>query len=314
MHLGHYIGTLKSRVEMQDAYDTFLLVADYHVLTTKIDRIPDLRRFSIDTVKDNISVGVNPSKVTYYLQSDVPEVVELSFLFGMLMPLRRLELVPTLKEKVKESGGEESASYGLLGYPVLQSADILLTKSEVVPVGKDQASHVETTREIAARFNKLFGKTFPEPKALLGKTIPGIDGAEKMGKSLGNALSLSDNSSEVRRKIMSMYTDPNRIRATDPGTVEGNPVFVYHEMFNSNKAEVEDLKDRYRAGKVGDVEVKEKLFLALDGFLIPIREKRSKIKDSDVLGILAEGARKVRLIARETVAEARAAMKIPDLS
>jgi tryptophanyl-tRNA synthetase len=209
--------------------------------------------------------------------------------------------------------GIQSPSYGLLGYPVLMSADILLVKGEVVPVGKDNQANVEVTREIAERFNKLFGQTFPIPEFLIGhgQVLPGIDGNMKMGKSLGNSINLSDGSAELKRKVIRMYTDPKRIHPTDPGTVEGNPVFAYHEAFNANKAEVRELKERYQAGKVGDVEVKEKLFRALDTFLAPIREKRAKIRDQEVLEILVAGAKKVRPIAKETLEEARAGMKIP---
>ena len=315
LHLGHFVGTLENRLSNQDQFEMFLMVADYHVFTTKADRAPDLRKNIIEVVKDNLSVGIDPKKVTYYVQSDVPEVTELHLLFSMITPLPRLELVPTLKDKIKETTSS-TASYGLLGYPVLQAADILLVKGEVVPVGKDQRSHVELARDIASRFNSLYGRTFSEPQAVFGRigTLPGIDGDAKMGKSLGNAIFLSDNSSEVKRKVMSMYTDPNRIHPTDPGKVEGNPVFVYHDAFNADNKEVADLKARYQQGKVGDVEVKEKLYLALEKFLDPIRDRRSKITDSEVRAILSDGAAKARVIARETIAEARAAMKIPDFS
>lgn len=314
LHLGHFVGTLENRLKLQEQYETYLLVADYHILTTNIDRLPDLKRNILEVVKDNLSVGVDPGKVTYYLQSDIPEVAELSLLFGMLAQVPRLELVPTLKDKLEETG-VDAPSYGLLGYPVLQAADILLVKGEVVPVGRDQQSHIEVTREIAVKFNRLFGKTFPEPKELIGRvgTLPGTDGGGKMGKSLGNAINLSDGSAEVRRKVMSMYTDPKRIRATDPGQVDGNPVFTYHDAFNKNISEVADLKKRYQAGKVGDIEVKERLYQVLEEFLAPIRERRSEITDDEIQAILSDGAKKVRPIARETLAEARAAMKIPSL-
>jgi tryptophanyl-tRNA synthetase len=315
LHLGHYVGTLENRLRLQEEYETFLLVADYHVLTTNANNIPDIRANALEDVRDNLAVGIDQSIVTCYLQSDVPEVAELALLFGMLANVKRLELVPTLKDQLK-AAGQESPSYGLLGYPVLQSADILLVNAECVPVGKDQESHVEMTREIASRFNRLYGKTFVEPKAVIGRvaSLIGLDGMSKMSKSLGNTIMLDDVSAEVRRKVMSMYTDPNRIRSTEPGNVDTNPVFIYHDAFNSNDAEVQDLKERYQKGKVGDVEVKEKLYLALESFLEPIRERRSTIKDSDVIEILKEGAKKVRPIARETLSKARALMKIPDFS
>jgi len=274
LHLGHYVGTLENRLKLQDEFETFLLVADYHMLTTKIEHLPDIKQNTIEIVKDNLAVGIDPRKVTYYLQSDVPEVAELNLLFGMLMNVPRLEIVPSLKDMMRDSG-IKAPSFGLLGYPVLMAADILLVKGEMVPVGRDNQANVEVTREIAERFNKLFGQTFPVPEFLIGhgKVLPGIDGNMKMGKSLGNAINLSDGPAEVRRKVMSMYTDPKRIHPTDPGTVEGNPVFVYHDAFNDDKLEVAALKERYRQGKVGDVEVKEKLFNALEIFLGPIRDK-----------------------------------------
>jgi tryptophanyl-tRNA synthetase len=316
IHLGHYLGSLKNRVLLQDKYDSFIFVADYHMLTTKVEKVRELnlRRVIIDLVRDNLAVGVDPKKVTYYVQSDVPETFELATILSMLIKVPRLQIVPSLKDMMKDSG-IDSPSFGLLGYPVLMASDILLVKGDIVPVGRDNQANVEVARELAQRFNSLFGQTFPLPEPLVeGKVLPGIDGNAKMGKSLGNAIYLSDNSTEVKRKVRSMYTDPKRVRATDPGTVEGNPVFIYHDGFNTDKAEVEDLKKRYREGKVGDVEVKEKLYLALEKFLEPIRAKRAKIKDSDVMEILFEGAKKVRPQARDTIEEARAAMKIPRLA
>jgi tryptophanyl-tRNA synthetase len=315
LHLGHYLGSLKNRVTLQDKYESFIFIADYHMLTTKIEKIRDLdlKRVIVDIVRDNLAVGVDPKKVTYYVQSDVPETYELATILGMLIKVPRLEIVPSLKDMMKDAG-IDAPSFGLLGYPVLMAADILLVKGEIVPVGRDNQANVEVAREVAQRFNTLFGKTFSVPEFLVeGKVLPGIDGNAKMGKSLGNAIYLSDNPTEVKRKVMAMYTDPKRVRATDPGTVEGNPVFIYHEAFNTNLGEVEDLKKRYREGKVGDVEVKEKLYQALEEFLEPIREKRSKIKDNEVQAILSEGAKKVRPIARDTIEEVRAAMKIPRL-
>jgi tryptophanyl-tRNA synthetase len=205
-------------------------------------------------------------------------------------------------------------TYGLLGYPILQAADILVVKGELVPVGKDQESHVELTREIARRFNELFAPIFPEPRSLIPEVglLPGIDGREKMGKSLDNAIYLRDDPQTVERKVMSMYTDPKRIRATDPGTVEGNPVFVYHDSFNPNTAEVDDLKRRYREGKVGDVEVKRQLLAALETFLAPIRERRVAFaaKTGLVDEILAAGSERARREAKETLHQVRHAMKL----
>jgi len=229
----------------------------------------------------------------------------------MLTTVPRLERVPTLKE-VMDAEHIEQPSYGLLGYPVLQAADILHVRANLVPVGKDQASHIEVTRELARRFNFLYGEIFPEPDALIGDvpTLVGTDNKAKMSKSLGNAIMLSDDAETVRQKVMNMYTDPTRIRADIPGNPDGNPVFQYHDAFNPNAAEVEDLKDRYRKGKVGDVEVKKKLNIALQNFLAPIRERRAfyEAKPNVVDDILATGAAKVRPISLETVRLAREAM------
>ncbi len=312
LHLGHYVGTLAARVKLQDEYEVFLLVADYHALTRTAEKehVVATRQFTRDLVLDYLSVGIDPDKTTVYVQSDVPSVCELHLLFSMLTTVPRLERVPSLKE-VMDAEHIEQPSYGLLGYPVLQAADILHVRANLVPVGKDQESHIEVTRELARRFNFLYGEVFPEPAGLIeGGTLPGIDGKAKMSKSLGNAIMLSDDTETVRQKVMNMYTDPKRVRADIPADPEGNPVFVYHDMFNPNKAEVEDLKSRYHTGKVGDVEVKKKLNAALENFLAPIRERRAKYesKPKVVDEILATGAAKVRPISEETVRMARDAM------
>jgi tryptophanyl-tRNA synthetase len=313
LHLGHYVGTLANRVRLQDEYEVFLLVADYHALTrhAEKDHVAATRLFTRDLVLDYLSVGVDPEKTTIYVQSDVPSVCELHLLFSMLTTVPRLERVPTLKEVMADEH-IENASYGLLGYPVLQAADILHIKADLVPVGKDQESHVEVTREIARRFNFLYGEVFPEPQTLIGEvpTLMGTDGKAKMSKSVGNAIMLSDDAATVGQKVRGMYTDPTRIRADIPADPEGNPVFQYHDAFNPDRAEVEDLKARYRAGKVGDVEVKTKLARALNAFLTPVRERRAyyAARPERVDEILAAGAAKVRPISQATVDEAREAM------
>jgi len=313
LHLGHYVGTLANRVRLQDEYELFLLIADYHALTRNVEKahIQDMGESRRDLVLDYLAVGIDPNKTTIYVQSDVPSVSELHLLFSMLATVPRLERVPTLKE-VMDAEHIESPSYGLLGYPVLQAADILHVRADLVPVGKDQASHLELTRELARRFNYLYGTVFPEPDTLIGEvpTLLGTDSRAKMSKSLGNAIFLADDTETVRQKVMNMYTDPTRIRADIPGNPEGNPVFQYHDAFNSNKEEVEDLKARYRAGKVGDVEVKKKLNLALQEFLTPIHDRRAfyEARPKIVDEILYAGAAKVRPISEETVAMAREAM------
>jgi len=313
LHVGNYLGTLANRVRLQDEYETFLLVADHHMLTTKLDGLAEIEQNIRDDVIDNLAVGVDPEKVTYFLQSLVPQIPELHLYFSMLVSVPRVQRIPTLKDQLRDHGLAQP-TYGLLGYPVLQAADILIVKGELVPVGKDQESHVELTREIARRFNELFAPIFPEPKSLIPDVglLPGIDGREKMGKSLDNAIYLRDDPKTVERKVMSMYTDPKRIRVTDPGTVEGNPVFVYHDIFNPNKAEVDELKQRYREGTVGDVEVKRRLLAALEAFLAPIRERRTALaaRTGLVDEILVAGSERARREAKETIHQVRHAMKL----
>ncbi|HET7713645.1 MAG TPA: tryptophan--tRNA ligase [Patescibacteria group bacterium] len=313
LHLGHFVGTIKNRVELQGKYETFLFIANYHMLTTKAEKLLDLdlKRITYEIVRDNLACGVDPKKVTYYQQSDVPEIFELAVILGMLIKVPRLEIVPSLKDMMRDAG-VDAPSYGLLGYPVLMASDILVVKGDAVPVGRDNLANVEVARELAQRFNTLFGKTLTVPEPIVsGKVLPGTDGMSKMSKSLSNAIFLSDQTTEVKRKIMSMYTDPKRIRASDPGQVEGNPVFIYHDFFNQDTAEVADLKKRYREGKVGDVEVKEKLFVAVESFLDPIRERRAKITDKEIADILRSGSERAQAVAKETLAEVRAALKIP---
>jgi tryptophanyl-tRNA synthetase len=312
-HLGNYIGTFEKDLELQNSgdYECFFLVADYHALTTGYENARGIGDDIREGVLDFLAVGIDPNRSTLYLQSLIPEVSELFLLFTMLVSVPRAQRIPTLKEQVRDLQ-LESASLGLLSYPVLQAADILMVRGEVVPVGKDQMSHIELTREIARRFNQLYGPVFPEPAYLASRfpVLPGTDGKPKMSKSLGNTILLSDDAETVRKKVMSMYTDPTRLRATDPGHVKGNPVFTYHDAFNPNHDEVHELKARYTKGQVGDVEVKRKLAEALNAFLDPIRERRAAYeRQPDLLeDVLAEGSRRARAEARETLELARAAM------
>jgi len=294
------VGSLENRVRLQDKYDCFFLVADLHMLTTRYEP-QDLKETAENVrglVLDYLAVGIDPEKSVIYLQSLVPEVTELFTLFSMLITVPRLQRVPTLKDVMRDLE-IETASLGLLSYPVLQAADILMVRANVVPVGKDQASHLEVTREIARRFNGLYKSVFPIPQTLVGDVplLPGTDGKTKMSKSLGNAIYLSDDPQTVEARVMSMYTDPTRIHATDPGHVEGNPVFAYHDAFNPNKDEVEELKTRYREGKVGDVEVKRRLSRALNQFLEPIRQRRAEYAKRK--GLVEEVLKKGSQIARE---------------
>lgn len=312
-HLGNYYGTLANRVRLQDEYESFFLIADYHMLTTRIQDLEEIGGNIRELVIDYLAVGIDPEKTTIYLQSLIPEVTELFLYFSMLVTVPRAQRIPTLKDAMRDHG-LAAPTYGLLGYPILQAADILMVKGDVVPVGRDQESHIELTREIARRFNELFGPVFPEPQALIpeGGLLPGTDGAGKMGKSLGNAIFLTDDPETVRTKIMGMYTDPTRIRATDPGTVEGNPVFALHDAFNPDQAEIADLKERYRSGRVGDVEVKRKLVGAIESFLVPLRERRAEYAADPkrIDEIIRAGSERARGEARRTLHEVRAAMRL----
>ncbi len=312
LHIGHYVGSLKNRVRLQNDYDCFFLVADYHMLTTRLDRLSEVEQNIRDMVLDYLSVGIEPERSTIYLQSLAPEVAELHLLFSMLVTANRLERMPTLKDMVRDLNVE--VTYGLLGYPVLQAADILMVRAHLVPVGKDQESHLELTRQIAGRFNELFGEVFPLPDTLIGDvpTLVGTDGKAKMSKSLGNTIYLSDDAETVTQKVMRMYTDPTRLRATDPGHVEGNPVFSYLDAFDPDVTVVSELKERYRAGRVGDVEVKKRLAGSLNTFLEPFRERRAGFaaRTGLVEEILREGSQRAREEARKTLAAAREAMRL----
>ena len=313
LHLGHYVGSLENRLRLQDTYECFFIIADLHTLTTRPerDRILEVGQHVHDMVLDYLAVGIDPEKCTIFLQSGVPETYELNLILEMLITVPRLERLPSLKDMAKAEN-LEAMPFGLLGYPVLQAADILLPRAHLVPVGKDNEAHVEVSREIARRFNRQYGEVFPEPDVLVGEvpTLVGTDGQAKMSKSLDNAIFLSDDSKTVEKKVMKMYTDPNRISADVPGTVEGNPVFIYHDAFNPNTEEVDDLKERYRKGKVGDVEVKQKLSKAINAFLEPLRERRSSYEQrpGEVDEILADGTRRAGEVAKETMRMVREAM------
>jgi tryptophanyl-tRNA synthetase len=253
---------------------------------------------------DYLAVGIDPDVSTIFVQSAIPETYQMNLLFEMLVTVPRLERMPTLTDMARDAN-IDSMPFGLLGYPVLQAVDILLPRANVVPVGRDNQSHVELAREMARRFNNLYGEVFPEPDSIIGDVplLVGTDGQSKMSKSVGNAIYLSDDAETVKQKVMNMYTDPKRLRATDPGTVEGNPVFIYHDAFNPSKAEVDDLKERYRLGKVGDVEVKQKLAVAINNFLEPFREKRNYFLTHPMIpnDVLVNGIRRMQAEAKATM-------------
>jgi tryptophanyl-tRNA synthetase len=306
LHLGHYAGSLQNRVKLQSAYDCLFIIADLHMLTTRPEKeqIEQVAQNVRDIVLDYLAAGIDPQRSIIFVQSAVPETSELTLIFEMLVSVPRLERIPSLKEMARDAS-LEVMPLGLLGYPVLQAADILLPRAHLVPVGKDNEAHVEVTREIARRFNRLYGEVFPVPDLLLGEVpaLVGIDGRAKMSKSLDNAIYLSDGREVVNRKVMGMYTDPQRVRADIPGRIEGNPVFIYHDAFNPDVEEVKDLKERYRQGKVGDVEVKRRLAQVINDLLDPLRERREQYRSQPGLvdDILIEGTRRVRRMAQDTM-------------
>jgi tryptophanyl-tRNA synthetase len=316
LHLGHYAGALENWVRLQDEYECYFLIADYQV-SDYADEIAKVRRAVFEVALDWLAVGLDPERSHYVIESAVPEHCELAVLLSWYLPLGMLQRNPTLKSEL-QGVSEAGSNVAFFFYPVMQAANILMPMAHLVPVGEDQLPHIEMTRELARRFNRKFGETFPEPEGLVGRfpRLMGLDGQAKMSTSLNNAIWLGDDAGTVRTKVMGMYTDPTRIRATDPGHVEGNPVFMYHDAFNPDKAEVEDLKERYRAGRVGDVEVKQKLVKAINEFLEPIRDRRSRFaaKPDLVKEALAEGSRQGKHRAEQTMAAVRERMSLDYLA
>ena len=311
LHLGHLVGALHNWTALQEQYECFYFVADWHALTSEYADTAELTRYALDNAADWIAAGVDPERSTLFIQSLVPEHAELFLLLAMSVPIPWLERVPTYKEQQENLAGKDLSTLGFLGYPLLQTADVVLYDAQYVPVGEDQVAHLELSREVVRRFHNFYGPVFVEPQPLLTRfpRLPGLDN-RKMSKSYGNAIELSDAAETVRKKVRQMYTDPNRVRADVPGTVEGNPVFVYHDAFNPNVAEVEDLKARYRAGTVGDVEVKTKLAAALNAVLEPMRARRAALDEARLRQIVMDGSSRARRIAGETMVRVREAMKI----
>lgn len=315
LHLGHYVGSLANRVKLQDEYDEFIMIADVQALTDNYDNPQKVRDNLLEVAMDYLAVGIDPTKTTIFVQSQIPEIAELTVFFMNLVTHAQVLRNPTVKTEIIEKGFGDTTPFGFVAYPVSQAADILFMKASLVPVGADQAPMIELADEIGQRFNRTYNTNiFPRVKGLFGE-IPrliGTDGQAKMSKSIGNTIYLSDSAEVVKEKVMKMYTDPNRKKATDPGIVEGNPVFIYHDAFNPDKAEVADLKARYKTGTVGDVEVKQKLVVAINNFLDPIRERRSQYEQNPELvkEILEKGIEKASIIAKETMQEVKSAMKI----
>ncbi len=310
LHIGHYVGALENWIKLQNDYESFHLIADYHVLTTGLET-EDIYQNSIDMVIDWLAAGLDPLKSPFFRQSQIKEHTELFLIFSMLVTTSRLERNPTLKEQVRDLN-IENVIYGHLGYPVLQSADILLYKGDAVPVGEDQVPHIEITREIARKFNNQYGYVFPEPDALLTKfaRLPGLDGDSKMSKSLGNTILLSDDEDIVKQKLRKAVTDIQKVRKNDPGRPEVCLVFTYHKKFN--EIEVPDIETNCKSGSLGCVDCKLKCAAKMNEWLAPIIERRKYYENNmnEVKDILSEGETKGRLVAQATMNEVRDKMKL----
>ncbi|MDX1902222.1 MAG: tryptophan--tRNA ligase [Gammaproteobacteria bacterium] len=334
LHLGHLVGSLENRLALQNQYDCYFIIANIHAFTTRADRPDDIRQSVIDVATDWLAAGLDPTRSTMFIQSEVPAIANLTFFLSMLIPYPRLMRTPTVKDEIRDKGLGDNYPFGFLLYPVGQVADILIFRPEVVPVGEDQAPLIELAREVARRFNQLYcgvdshtedkdylakGGLFPIVDLLLGRTKrlvgtggPGSNGALlKMSKSLDNAILLSDDADTIKRKVMAMYTDPNRLKATDPGTTENNPLWIFHDTFNEDKVWVEESKARYRAGTIGDVECKKKLIEVLVHLIEPIATRRKVFeKDpAEVLRILQVGTEKANKVANQTFELAKEKMQ-----
>jgi tryptophanyl-tRNA synthetase len=317
LHLGHYVGSLLNRLELQDQYDQFVMVADVQALTDNADNPEKVRNNVLEVALDNLAVGLDPNKTTFFIQSEVPEIAELTIFFLNLVSLARLKRNPTVKAEMKQKGFGEDVPAGFLAYPVSQSADILFCKADIVPVGHDQLPMIEQANEIVEKFNRIYGPVFNKveamvPKNKAGSRLPGLDGKAKMSKSLNNAIYLSDSKEEIEKKVMQMYTDPDHIHVEQPGKVKGNVVFTYLDVFDADKKEVKKLKQQYEKGGLGDVAIKKRLANVLNDILAPIRDRRENLAKNpkEVMRILEEGTAKTRKIAAETLHEVREAMKI----
>jgi tryptophanyl-tRNA synthetase len=315
LHLGHFVGSIKNRIKLQNESDkSFYMIADIQGLTDNANNPQKVRDNVIEVMLDNLACGLDPEKTTMFIQSEVPEIAELTVIFLNLVTLARLKRNPTVKDEMKQKGFGEDVPAGFLCYPISQAADILFAKANLIPVGEDQLPVIEQANEIVDTFNRFYGDTFTKVKHLVGDTprLIGIDGGVKMGKSLNNAIYLSDSFDEISKKVMSMYTDPDHIHVEDKGKVEGNVVFAYLDIFDSNKEEVSGLKEQYKKGGLGDVVIKKRLIQVLENIINPIRTKREELAENpeQVMKILEDGTKKARESAKETMAEVRKALKI----
>ena len=313
LHLGHYVGSLANRLTLQDTTKQYILVADIQALTDNWEDPEKVRKNVLQVGLDYLAVGLDPEKSTFCIQSLIPQIAELTILYLNLVTVSRLQRNPTVKTEMKQRGFEKSIPAGFLMYPVSQAADITFVKGTLVPVGEDQLPMIEQTNEIVRSFNRIYGPVFPEVKALIpekASRLPGTDGSAKMSKSLGNAIYLGDSADDIKKKVMSMYTDPDHIRVEDPGKVEGNTVFTYLDVFDPDKKEVAALKEQYQKGGLGDVKLKRRLIDVLEHFIAPIRERRLQLeKDPNyVMNVLLDGTKKTLHVAQETMYDVRKAM------
>jgi tryptophanyl-tRNA synthetase len=329
LHLGHYVGSLKRRVELQNSGkfdEIYIMIADAQALTDNADNPEKVRRNILEVALDYMSVGLDPTKSTMFIQSQIPALFELTAYYMNLVTVSRLQRNPTIKSEIKLRGFETSIPSGFLNYPISQAADITAFDATIVPVGEDQMPMIEQTKEIVHSFNRIYGETLVDPKILLPDNdvclrLPGTDGKAKMSKSLGNCIYLADTSEDVKKKVMSMYTDPNHIKVSDPGCVEGNTVFTYLDAFCTNEhfekylpeyKNLDELKDHYRKGGLGDVKIKRFLYAVLEDILTPIRERRKELeKDiTGVMKVLEDGCEKANQKANATLKRAKDSMKI----
>jgi len=328
LHLGHYVGSLKNRVELQNSgnYEQYVFIADLQALTDNARNPEKIRKSLIDVAIDYLSVGLDPNKTTIFVQSQIPELSELNMYYLNLVTLARLKRNPTIKTEIKERGFGDAIPVGFLTYPISQAADITAFNADLVPVGEDQLPLIEQCKEIVHTFNSIYGDILKEPEALLSvnkvcKRLPGIDGKAKMSKSLGNCIYLSDDSETVRSKVMSMYTDPNHIKVEDPGNVEDNTVFTYLDAFANDEhfikylneyKNLDELKNHYRRGGLGDVKVKKFLYNVLEDILSSFREKRAYYEEhiDEVYKILEDGSLKARKVASKTLTSVKEAIGI----
>ena len=313
LHLGHYFGSLQNRVELQNSFEQFVMIADLQALTDNFDQPDKVRENVFEVCLDYLAVGIDPAKTTIFIQSQIPAIYQLTKLYLNLVSVNRLQRNPTVKEEIKNKGLEESLNAGFLVYPISQAADLTCVKAEVVPVGNDQLPMIEQCNEIVDSFNNLYGNVLTRCKPLLSSVsrLPGIDG-KKMSKSMGNAIYLSDSDEDITKKVMLMYTDPNHLKISDPGKVEDNVVFTYLDIFHPDKEEVEKLKNHYRAGGLGDVFLKKMLAPMIIELISPIRQRREELAKNPekIWEILKTGSDRVIIESAKVLDEVKQAVKI----